>query len=101
MPGTDITEVLGGRYVPPLGDDDRRDLERSKDYLQAIASCYRTLAGRTDDETRRTELRRQVQRTDDAIRRLALMDRAERREILTNAPALLRQLRAEIERRPQ
>jgi hypothetical protein len=101
MPGKDITEALTGRSVPPLDDQDRQDIELSKDYLQALASCYRTLAGRTQNEDRRAELRRQVGFVDDALRRLYVMDRVERHQILRNVPGLLESLRAEIERRPQ
>jgi hypothetical protein len=101
VPGEDITEALTGRSVPPLDDQDRQDIERSKDLLQALASCYRTLAGQTRDENRRVELRRDVGLADDAVRRLYGMDRVEREEILRNVPRLLGSLRAEIERRPQ
>lgn len=94
--GNHITEVLGGRYSAPLGYDELREQERVKRYLQAIASCYRALAGQENDPDRRAGYADQVRRSDDAVRRLGSLGEQERREIVTAAPGLLRRLRAEL-----
>jgi hypothetical protein len=95
--GSHITEVLGGRFIAPPGHDERHELERVKGYLQAVASCYRSLSGRETDEGRRAELLDQVRRSDEAVQRLGMMSREERGNILRVAPGLLQQLRAEID----
>ncbi|MET9274364.1 hypothetical protein [Kribbella sp. NPDC003557] len=90
-----ITEALGGRAVAPLSDDDRVERERVRDLVQAVAGCYHTLVAQQAGAN--AELAAKLDFHDAEFRRRDTMSAAERAEVLRSYPALLAELRAEID----
>jgi hypothetical protein len=88
-----ITEALGGRAGAPSSDQERLEREQVRDLIQAVASCYNTLASREPG----TGLEAKRSFYDDEFRRRHTMTAAERTEVIRSYPELLAGLRAEID----
>ncbi|MEI8412809.1 MULTISPECIES: hypothetical protein [unclassified Kribbella] len=96
-PGKHITEALGGRHVAPLSDEERVEQERVRNLIQSVASCYNSLVSQESDPARKAELTEKRAFYQAEFRRHTTMSAQQRRDVIQTYPALLRQLRAELD----
>jgi hypothetical protein len=95
-PKKHITEALGGQFVPPPSDAERKERERVYNLIRGVLTCYNSLIALETDEARKSELEAKRTFYTDEFRRHVGMTDAERADVLRTYPGVLSQLRAEL-----